>query len=798
MLGHRRSVRFFLGALYCLLVTACDMESQPTQLTSSIKKDSAAHFDQLFKKHQSAQTHVGRYQIQLRFDHEGQRYDEKIRCDVQFTRPNQLQLTVTSDDDAVQLWTADGFLWAAIRDPARPGMSRQWVRRELPNQLTAAEIYAATEMLDPSQPNQMLSALTSLPISVAMTPIGMLLSDCGFTPLLQDPYEVSILEPATIENDACERFQLTTSTGSFIFWFAADAGTLRRVEYPTHALFQQQALDNRPQKVQLAIERLPFTTTDADRLPPQRPNNVQVLNYFVIPPNLLPTADYGKRIPEISFHDEDGNVIESGASSRPTVLTWFDEHDLSRLTLNRLQPLAEKYRDTVDFLAVSAALPGRVAAGTLSGLAHRWKVGLAMVYDDTAEGRDVLGISQAPTIVILDRHRQLQQYIVGANPNIGHVVDDTLSQILNGENVAATLIARAEREQMRFQQYLATASAESPEESMTHSSLADFRPHSLSLALTWHVTDVRPGNLSLLPNADGSPQSIAVVHGDHHITEVDIDGQVSARHQLNKSHEDPITFLRSTRIGDETIMIGFTPYGRSISVMNRQFHETGRFTTSKNQRVLDAQIADLDNDGTAELYVGFNDPGGCARISPTGQMEWSTTTVNSGRSMAIAGDEVWVASDQGLIHRFASDGAPRGTPQMLGKRPIHAVFSPPLTNGHQATKWLGLSHSLQGRPIAFAFGAELKESWSYGLTEGRYPYPVPIAQWTELLGPSGQWLLVGPDSSVHLVQDDGSFQDSFGLGHVIRGIVGHPTSNHHGRLYIATDTFLSGYELKRH
>ena len=84
------------------------------------------------------------------------------------------------------------------------------------------------------------------------------------------------------------------------------------------------------------------------------------------------------------------------------------EHDLSRLTLNRLQPLADKYRDAVDFLAVSVALPGRVAAGNLSGLAHRWQVGLPMVYDDTAGDRDVLGISQAPTVVVLDIHRQLQ------------------------------------------------------------------------------------------------------------------------------------------------------------------------------------------------------------------------------------------------------------------------------------------------------------------------------------------------------------------------------------------------------
>jgi hypothetical protein len=59
--------------------------------------------------------------------------------------------------------------------------------------------------------------------------------------------------------------------------------------------------------------------------------------------------------------------------------------------------------------------------------------------------------------------------------------------------------------------------------------------------------------------------------------------------------------------------------------------------------------------------------------------------------------------------------------------------------------------------------------WSYLLPAGIQPQPVePII--AGKLGGGGQWLLPGPDGSIHIVSADGKLLDKFNYGAALQGM----------------------------
>jgi hypothetical protein len=61
--------------------------------------------------------------------------------------------------------------------------------------------------------------------------------------------------------------------------------------------------------------------------------------------------------------------------------------------------------------------------------------------------------------------------------------------------------------------------------------------------------------------------------------------------------------------------------------------------------------------------------------------------------------------------------------------------------------------------------------WSYRLPAGAYANRIEFATPCRLLErEGGQWLLAGPDGSVHIISDDGDFFDYFQTGERLTGL----------------------------
>ncbi len=75
---------------------------------------------------------------------------------------------------------------------------------------------------------------------------------------------------------------------------------------------------------------------------------------------------------------------------------------------------------------------------------------MPMALDAQAIGRDLFSISEAPSVVILDRKHRLQFFQERANPLLPQALPELLSRLVDGENLAETMQARAITEQRRY------------------------------------------------------------------------------------------------------------------------------------------------------------------------------------------------------------------------------------------------------------------------------------------------------------------------------------------------------------
>ena len=96
----------------------------------------------------------------------------------------------------------------------------------------------------------------------------------------------------------------------------------------------------------------------------------------------------------------------------------------------------------------------------------------------------------------------------------------------------------------------------------------------------------------------------------------------------------------------------------------------------------------------------------------------------------------------------------------------------------------------------------LQEQWSYGLPNGIYQSQVRTPESAKLLpGDPLQWLLAGPDGSVHLISDDGDFFEAFNSGFNVSGLTGFRISDSSGAessvLLLSTDDSVRAYEIEK-
>ncbi len=189
--------------------------------------------------------------------------------------------------------------------------------------------------------------------------------------------------------------------------------------------------------------------------------------------------------------------------------------------------------------------------------------------------------------------------------------------------------------------------------------------------------------------------------------------------------------------------------------------------------IADVQLADLEGDGKLRLYVGYWDVVGVQAASLEGKRLASNRQVNNVRMAIGPADHgrrcLLCTNSNGPLALL--DGQLHEQEQVVVPgRMVQSIASADLA-GDGRLQWCGMTGRKLGENVAIGFNLKGDELWSYTLPEGLQPQPVePIIAGKVLPKGDGQWLLPGPDGSIHIVAADGKLLDKWNYGAQICGL----------------------------
>ncbi|WP_425616978.1 TlpA family protein disulfide reductase [Anatilimnocola sp. NA78] len=752
----------------------------------------------LLKTYRDAKSYQDQAVVKLSYKANGQDVVQDFPAAVAFERPNRLALDVYQAKVRI-----DGKRFkASIHDPdSGENLDGQVVVRTAPLMLKLADLAS-----DPLLYDTLAGRPRRQPIQ-----LELMLESRGLANAFADDVACQLLDDGISNGRGCKRIAVPSPGGNFIFWVDRENSLLRRLDYPAAALLPEVAQDPAVSQLQLWIE-MPGAELDqpiaASRWQLTVPAGAKVVKSFLLPPRPLPSQLFGKQPSEFFFTTlDDKRLTQAQLTEKITVLCWYHENPACEATLQQVALAAREYRDhpKVAFYGV-ATDPSDIPSDRIRQTLQQWQAEIPVVRDLEAFGDKSFKIEFQPTVVVMNAKGQVQIFQSGGNPELSKQLGVIIERLLKGDDLAAEILTQFEREQTEYQTLVASGGRE-PEPVVELAEPVIRRrsePKHIQLKAAWNCTELKsPGNILLVPpvRSDEEPK-LLVCDGWRTIAEVSPVGKVVQRYELELPEQAAVTFLRTTVDKDgKRFFVGSSPLAPQWFLFDEQFKLLTAYpnTPQDSLRITDLQLADLDEDGTADVLAGNVGLLGLHATTLQGEVKWRNRTFPNVISVAVTRPndvgswQILVTGEQGSVlplSRFGREDPAKKVASWPIARLAVASFPTPT----QAS-FVGISNDPQGNLVAVGLTSQLRECWNYQLPPGAHQQPIdPIASSQVLEGHQGEWWFAAADGSVHLVSENGKLHDSFATGSVLSGLAVAKLSQG-GLLLLSTTSGLSAWQV---
>ncbi len=306
-------------------------------------------------------------------------------------------------------------------------------------------------------------------------------------------------------------------------------------------------------------------------------------------------------------------------------------------------------------------------------------------------------------------------------------------------------------------------------------------PSRFKLTSLWKCADVKsPGNVLVLSEKNG-PARLAVIENWKSVAEVGLDGKLIALHKLNLADNEAVDALRSATGADgKRYLVAFLPMQQRCHVLDEKWNVVADYPEDalKNPHsgLGDVQLGDLDGDGKLKMYVSYSGVVGVQAVSLDGKKRiWDNRTLSNVLSIAVGPPDekshrkLYCANILGSLVVLDAQGQRQGEvkiPDCILRWIVAADL-----RGDGQPLWCAMAEPKLGDNLAIGFSLDGKELWSYPLPAGVQPQPIePIIPGKLTRSGAGQWILPGPDGSIHVVSADGKPWDKFNSGLTLQGL----------------------------
>lgn len=734
--------------------------------------------------YREAKSYADDAQVVMTYTENGRPLEERVRQSLTFVRPDRVSFLVEQEAFRAHIVSDGERFVAKVTDAETDDMAGQVVVREAPAELKVADFTS-----DPTLFDYINGAL------VFPTQLELLLSDKALPAALGEGVERRMLDDAVIDGRECYRVEVGAvagqpAQGKFVFSIDKQNSLLRRLDYPREQL--QGTFP--PQYKNLAL-RVDYNGARFDvEAPPSTfqievPDEALQVNQFVVPPPVSPLAAdaYGKRPAAFKFTDAKGEeVSQEDLLGRAAVLLWVVDNPGSQEAVHQFARLRQAQGETSS-AALYAVLPllDENIAARADQLTARLGAEVPVLKDEGDYARDVFDLRGYPTLIVLDKDGKVQYAELGLNPQaeLAQTLPPILERVAAGEDVASAEAARIRTAEAVYQQRLAEAMEAGPgtvHELPQVALLPASEPQRLTLTKLWSSDEVaEPGNI--LPVGEGDATQLLVVSGRGDVAQLDAAGKVAARHTLELPPDSVISYLRSkTDKQGKRWYAASARMGPQLFLFDAAWKRTASYPPAGEQQqgVRDVQLADLADNGKLQALVAFWGLAGVHAIDLEGNRVWGNRTFPTALSLAVTPpNEVgWrkllVTGEVGEILELNQFGR-HVPPYRVDNLPIYYLYAAAYNQAQ--TPFCGITVDVDGRPsaVGLAEGPQqrLVQRWTHPLPKGIMPNQIEAVTSGRLLpDTAGQWLLAGPDGSLHVVGDEGTFSDSWNTGLRLTGM----------------------------
>ncbi|MDO4576452.1 MAG: redoxin domain-containing protein [Planctomycetia bacterium] len=734
--------------------------------------------------YKNAQTYRDNGELQVRWTRDGKQWERNIPYRTNLERPNRIQIQVGDT-----LIHSDGIDFRAYT-PRMPGMM---IHRKCGKEIRLLDLLCDREIY------LNLIDVESNRFSFLPAPLVLLLADKPLDTFLYGipQQNLSMLEEKTLENRPCYRISAKRGDEETLFWIDKENFLLRKVELPVQTAMKEKSSAGTP------VDSMTITLDfhDAERNGPAGevkttltlPSNVrEVTNYM--PPQL---ELLGKPAPDFTFVGLNGEKFTPASLKGKNVVLvfWTTYGEPSRLIFEQLEKVVKKFQnENIVFLAVNDDASNVTNASVATALV---RFGSSFLPARDPEGATLRKFHSAGTfaLFLIDTNGLIQSFDSEYSPSLGDTTLRRIGLLLEGKPVSSDVLRQLEKSQQDyiesitrwvengiFLDQVEIMQVSIPEAKISPSS----EPVAFQKTEIWKNTDLKaPGSILVLPGENGNSDTLFVLENGDVMTQISPHGKVLNRFPLpleNGSFE----IAALTAVNPKDGKRYFVTYGKQVHVFDEQwkpvFHYPDKPLSELSDLVADVVVDDLDGDQELEFYVSFWSGEGVHRIGLDGKPV----------AHSAADDVVF---QMAAMHHFPLDEKPKPGPALLCIDPsgIISVWDARLNLiGSVAVKdrtlgWIAASDLSQNGTenivaVSIAVGAKYKavgitpagkELWSLNLPDGAYPRPIDKIFPVHLKNPvttQGQWLLLGADSSLHLIDMDGILVDRFNFGKIINGI----------------------------
>lgn len=748
--------------------------------TSAPKQEltAARIWERTLETYRGAQTYRDRGSVTLSYKEQGEPRESRAEVAVAFARPNRLHVkayraVVASDGESLR---------ARVSDENTNDLDQQVIVRPMGDRVGIADLAG-----DPLLYDQLSNAMVSGGSGRHPVQLDLLLESPSIPETKSSEGEVqerfTFAGSGRVDGHYCYKLGVTTPDGVFVFWIDRESYLVRRVEYPLRALAPSMVNSPDVREVRLVAE---MTGAEIDvPLEPEQfqipmPDEPKQVKFFVPPPQPLPSTLFGKQVPPFSLLNvAGGKVTRDSLADKIAVMLWFSNHEACGESLRQFAEVgkARSEDDRFAFYAVCTE-PSAMSNRAVAKLLERWQAPVGLLRDLEANGLEMLKIVGTPTLLVLDGEGRMQIFEMGANPNLREQLTVILQRLGDGDDLAAEVLAQAEREQKDYERRVALASSGATPVVIDIPVVA-IRPRSepkrFEVSLLWESRDLTaPGNMAILGGDDAG--QLAVLDQGKRLVLLDRSGK-SVKTIPLPATERPPTFVRTAinKDGQRLFAVGAL-LGDRVQVLNAEGELLAAYPPAGEQHagIRDALFADLDSDGTLELYVAFWGTLGFHCVTLEGERSWGERTLLSVLSLAttppneIGWRKILAVGEAGRILRVNHFGNADRPIDVAGWS-INQLFGLRFPSSSE-TVYGGVSYLDERNRTFVALDEQFREQWNYPLPEGQPRNSIEFVSSAPLFDEVGQWAIAAADGSIHVISLDGEFSDYFCYGEELTGL----------------------------